>query len=106
MPRIWFSGPRILGGLVRPGISFNMKELYASQPAHQRLARLKARHEIIRLARENGETIDNETADLMIDVEIERQQREANEMSVWWLLPIAGGGLLGGIFAAHFLGLF
>lgn len=27
MPRIWFSGPRILGGLVRPGISFATSEL-------------------------------------------------------------------------------
>jgi hypothetical protein len=25
--RIWLSGPRILGGLVRPGISFNLNEL-------------------------------------------------------------------------------
>jgi hypothetical protein len=25
--RIWFSGPRILGGLVRPGISFALSEL-------------------------------------------------------------------------------
>lgn len=28
MPRLWFSGPRVLGGLVRPGISFNVNELY------------------------------------------------------------------------------
>src|SRR5262249_36386584 len=27
MPRIWFSGPRILGGLIRPGISFALSEL-------------------------------------------------------------------------------
>jgi hypothetical protein len=27
MPRFWVSGPRILGGLVRPGISFNLSEL-------------------------------------------------------------------------------
>jgi hypothetical protein len=27
MPRIWFSGPRILFGLVRPGISFSLAEL-------------------------------------------------------------------------------
>jgi hypothetical protein len=27
MPRIWFSSPRILGGLVRPGISFALSEL-------------------------------------------------------------------------------
>lgn len=27
MPRIWFSGPRMLGGLVRPGISFSTQEL-------------------------------------------------------------------------------
>jgi hypothetical protein len=25
--RLWFSGPRVLGGLVRPGISFNVNEL-------------------------------------------------------------------------------
>jgi hypothetical protein len=27
MPRFWFSGPRILAGLVRPGISFSGREL-------------------------------------------------------------------------------
>ena len=27
MPRFWFSGPRILGGLIRPGISFSGREL-------------------------------------------------------------------------------
>jgi hypothetical protein len=29
MPRFWVSGPRILGGLVRPGISFSSRELTA-----------------------------------------------------------------------------
>ncbi len=29
MPRFWFSGPRILGGLIRPGISFALSELRA-----------------------------------------------------------------------------
>jgi hypothetical protein len=29
MPRFWLSGPRILGGLIRPGISFSSRELAA-----------------------------------------------------------------------------
>ena len=37
--RIWLSGPRILGGLLRPGISFNLNELRRKAP---RLARLRA----------------------------------------------------------------
>lgn len=30
--RLWVSGPRILGGLVRPGISFGSGELSAPNP--------------------------------------------------------------------------
>jgi hypothetical protein len=32
MPRIWFSGPRIVGGLIRPGISFALSELKRKPP--------------------------------------------------------------------------
>ena len=32
MPRLWLSGPRMLNGLVRPGISFNLNELKNNAP--------------------------------------------------------------------------
>ncbi len=35
MPRFWFSGPRILGGLIRPGISFALSEL-SKKPSRAR----------------------------------------------------------------------
>jgi hypothetical protein len=31
--RIWFSGPRILGGLIRPGISLGKEDLRAARRA-------------------------------------------------------------------------
>lgn len=37
-----------------------------------------ARMEVIKLAKENGEDINAETADLMIDMEIERQRAATN----------------------------
>jgi hypothetical protein len=39
--RFWFSGPRILGGMVRPGVSFSDRELagmFASKPTNPLLA--------------------------------------------------------------------
>jgi len=30
--RVWLSGPRMLGGLVRPGVSFDAKELGLGRP--------------------------------------------------------------------------
>ena len=66
MPRIWFSGPRILGGLVRPGISFNVNELYAKprgsrSPAYGRDEALEDVKAIV--LRETGTAIDDVTAD-------------------------------------------
>jgi len=46
MPRFWLSGPRLLNGLVRPGISFSGRALAAwRKRAHDQneLAALKSR---------------------------------------------------------------
>ena len=46
MPRFWLSGPRLLNGLVRPGISFSGRELAAwgkRAHDHNELAALKSR---------------------------------------------------------------
>jgi hypothetical protein len=46
MPRFWFSGPRLLNGLVRPGISFSgRKPAVWGKRAHDQneLAALKSR---------------------------------------------------------------
>jgi hypothetical protein len=41
--RIWLPGPRILGGLIRPGISFNLNELRRKAPRPARLSAAERR---------------------------------------------------------------
>ena len=57
--RLWFSGPRILGGLLRPGISFNLNELRRKAPRPARLSateRRKLRDGLIEAATARRET--------------------------------------------------
>jgi hypothetical protein len=40
--RFWFSGPRILGGLVRPGVSFGPEDLRPRRVTETHLERARA----------------------------------------------------------------
>src|SRR5215472_3252587 len=50
--RIWFSGPRILGGLIRPGISFSLSEI--TRLTQRGRAGLPVRREDVIVSREEG----------------------------------------------------
>ena len=67
---IWLSGPRILGGLLRPGISFNLSELRRKAPRPARMSaaeRRKLVDGLIEAATARGETMTHEAADELID---------------------------------------
>jgi hypothetical protein len=68
--RIWLSGPRILGGLLRPAVSFNLNELRrkAPRPARLRAAeRRKLRDGLIEAATARGDSMTSEQIDELID---------------------------------------
>ena len=68
--RIWLSGPRILGGLVRPSISFNLNELRRKAPWPARLSaaeRRKLADGLIEAATSRGDSMTREQADELID---------------------------------------
>ena len=68
--RIWLSGPRILGGLLRPGISFNLSELRRKAPRPTRLSaaeRRKLRDGLIEAATARGDSMARAEADELID---------------------------------------
>ena len=67
---IRLSGPRILGGLLRPGISFNLSELRRKAPRPARMSaaeRRKLVNGLIEAATARGETMTREAADELID---------------------------------------
>ena len=50
--RIWLSGPRILGGLIRPGISFSLSEL--TRLTQRGRAGLPVKREDVIISRKEG----------------------------------------------------
>jgi hypothetical protein len=50
--RIWFSGPRILGGMIRPGISFSLSEI--TRLTQRGRASLPVRREDVIVSRKEG----------------------------------------------------
>ena len=68
--RIWLSAPRILGGLLRPGISFNLNELRRKAPRPARLSTAERRDladGLIEAATARGDSMTSEQAGAMID---------------------------------------
>ena len=68
--RIWFSGPRILGGLLRLGISFNLKEVRRKAPHPARLSAAERRNladGLIEAATARGDSMTRAEADELID---------------------------------------
>ena len=68
--RIGLSGPRILGGLLRPGVSFNLNELRRKTPRPARLSaaeRRKLRDGLIEAATARGDGMTSEQIDELID---------------------------------------
>jgi hypothetical protein len=68
--RIWLSGPRILGGLLRPGKSFNLNELRRKAPRSARLSaveRRKLRDGLTEAATSRGDSMTRAEADELID---------------------------------------
>lgn len=62
--RLWLSGPRILNGLVRPGISLGREDLHPRLPAWRRY---ELRHGLQEAAKARGETFTRADADYAID---------------------------------------
>jgi hypothetical protein len=62
--RIWLSGPRILGGLIRPGVSFGREDWNPRLPSYRRYA---LRHGLQKAAKATGETMTTEDANYAID---------------------------------------
>ena len=62
--RIWLSGPRILHGLVRPGISLGREDWSPRLPSYRRY---ELRHGLQEAAKARGETMTEEDADYCID---------------------------------------
>jgi hypothetical protein len=84
--RFWFSGPRMLGGLVRPGVSFGPENLRAHRvPATQRELARKA---VRRLAKESGMEVPPDAAiDEWLNAEVARLRRPRwSALSIAWLL--------------------
>src|SRR5450631_2814114 len=81
--RIWFSGPRILGGLVRPGVSFGREDGLTPLGGH-RSARLPAwrKHELMKrlqkAATGRGETMTKEDASDAVDKALETGALDRN----------------------------
>jgi hypothetical protein len=62
--RIWLSGPRIFGGLIRPGVSFDREDWNPRLPSYRRYA---LRHGLQKAAKATGETMTTEDANYAID---------------------------------------
>jgi hypothetical protein len=62
--RLWLSGPRILCGLVRPGISLGREDWNPRLPSYRRY---ELRHGLQEAAKARGETMTKEEADYAID---------------------------------------
>jgi len=62
--RLWLSGPRILRGLVRPGISLDREDWNPRLPSYRRY---ELRHGLREAAKANGEVMTKEDADYYID---------------------------------------
>jgi hypothetical protein len=62
--RFWLSGPRLLGGLVRPGISIGPEDIHPRLPSWRRYELRKGLQEA---AKARGETMTKEDADYAID---------------------------------------
>ena len=62
--RLWLSGPRILHGLVRPGISLGREDWSPRLPSYRRY---ELRHGLQEAAKARGETMTKEDADYCID---------------------------------------
>ena len=62
--RIWFSGPRILHGLVRPGISLGREDWNPRLPSYRRY---ELRHGLQEAAKARGEPMTKEDANYAID---------------------------------------
>ena len=62
--RLWLSGPRILRGLVRPGISLGREDWNPRLPSYRRY---ELRHGLQEAAKARGQTMTKEDADYSID---------------------------------------
>ena len=62
--RFWLSGPRILGGLIRPGISLGREDLHPRLPSYRRY---ELRHGLQEAAKARGEPMTKEDANYAID---------------------------------------
>jgi hypothetical protein len=62
--RLWLSGPRILNGLVRPGISLGREDFRPRLPSWRRY---ELRHGLQEAAKARGEPMTREDADYAID---------------------------------------
>ena len=62
--RLWLSGPRILHGLVRPGISLGREDWNPRLPSYRRY---ELRHGLQEAAKARGETMTKEDANYAID---------------------------------------
>jgi hypothetical protein len=90
--RVWFSGPRIFGGLVRPGISLGKEDFLPRLPKwrrHELRAALQA------AAKARGGAISKDDADYLIDKALaagvldsagglQRQTRKAKSSMCWF----------------------
>jgi hypothetical protein len=63
--RLWLSGPRLLHGLVRPGISLGREDFRPCHPPSWR--RYELRHGLQEAAKARGEPMTREDADYAID---------------------------------------
>lgn len=63
--RVWLSGPRILGGLIRPGISLGKEDF--GPPRLPRWRRHELRIGLQAAAKSRGETLTKDDADYCID---------------------------------------
>ena len=76
--RFWLSGPRILGGLIRPGISFNENELRHKTPRLPNWRRHELRADLKAAAEVKGETITVADANYLIDKALAAGVLDAN----------------------------
>jgi hypothetical protein len=66
--RRWLSGPRVLGGMIRPGVSFGPEDF--REPKIPSWKRYEWRKAMIDEAKEEGRTMTREEADYLIDKSI------------------------------------
>ncbi len=64
MPRFWLSGPHLLKGWIRPGISIGCEDRNPRLPSYRRY---ELRHGLREAAKARGETMTKEEADYVID---------------------------------------